>query len=165
MAAYSFMHLLIGLGFNPRMRVDHNLLRWLLDAPRGSAPYASGGGGELWLWKQIAGSYCLAVAAAHPEVELWTSMPPGSPERRAAEAADVDGLIAARKWFDGLLRPHGGADGDTNSDATSERMTAWATAKAYTDKIEWLDTDEGRKLVARMWRDTLQHPVGFVSLF
>jgi len=165
MAAYSFMHLGIGLGFNPRVRVDHNLLRWLVDAPRGTAPYAGGGGGQLWLWKQIAASYCLAVAAAHPRAAAWARLPPGGPERREAEAADADGLIAARRWFDGLLRPGGEADGDTDVDDAAERMAGWPTAEAFVDKLEWFDTDEGRKLATRVWRDAMHQPYGLVSLF
>jgi len=165
-ACYTFSHLVLGLGFNPTVTVDHNLLRWMLDAPRGAAAeaaYARPGGGDTWMWKTAGGMYCLLVASTHPEVDVWANLPLGSAERRAAESRDVDGLIRIRKWYDGLIRPDNGEEEKLDEASTklwevAERFLDWSTTQAVIDKLEWLETDEGRRLATRVWRDAVQDP-------
>ena len=156
------MHLMVGLGFNPRVPVDHNLLWWMVNAPQ-DACSATNGDAEMWMWKQVAGAYCLIAASSHPEAEAWACLPPGSDERRAAEARDDDGIIKARKWYDELLRPEDEGAG-SNPDDIATRFLSWDTAQALIDKFEWLDTEEGRRLATRVWKDARQQPYGFISL-
>lgn len=165
MVCYTFSHLILGVGFNPRVAVDHHLLRWMIDAPRGDAAvaaYTRPGGGDTWMWKQTAGLYCLLVASAHPEVEAWAALPPNSHERRAAEALDADGLIKIRRWYDGLLRPEDEEDLDEASTKrweVAERFLDWSTTQAVIDKLAWLETDEGRRMAIRVWRDAERQPL------
>lgn len=155
LVAYASMHLLVGLGFNPRVPVDHRLLRWLLDS-------AGAGTGGPWMWRLVAGAYCLVVAASHPEAEAWARLPPAA--RAAAESADPDGLIGARKWYDGLLRPGEGDGGGAGEPDAATRLISWETAETFLGKIGWLDTDEGRRLATRVWRDAQRQPYGFMQL-
>ena len=113
------------------------------------------------MWRLVAGFYCLIVATLHPEAEAWARLPPA--ERAEAEKTDPDGLLCLRKWYDGLLRPVEGDDGLETS-KMAMRFLSWETAEAFFDKIEWLNTEQGRKLVRRVWRDAKRQPYGFVNL-
>ena len=170
MVLLMYGHLVVGLGSNPRVPIDHNLLRWMLDAPCGAAAPAgpSPCSGELWMWKRAAGLYCLVVASSHPQVETWSRLPVDSKERRIAEEKDADGLIQTRRWFDGLLRPEGNGDetkaGGPSTSKVAERFLDWSTTKAIINKLAWLETAEGRRLVTRLWKDALCQPYGLISL-
>ena len=170
-----YCHLVVGLGSNPRVPTDYHLLRWMLDAPRGenaSIAYAAPGGGETWMWKQAAGLYCLVVASSHPVVEAWARLPVGSAERWVAEWGDPDGLIETRRWFDGLLRPGENSDWSNLGEFTmtggvneiAERFLDWSTTRAIIDKLAWLETDDGRRLATRLWKDASRQPYGFISV-
>ena len=166
---YIYCHLVAGMGTNPRMPIDHHLLRWFLDAPRASdaaAAYARAGGGEIWMWKQAAGLYCLILASSHPEVEAWARLPVGSAERRVAEERDDAGLIEVRKWFEGLLRPEPDSlneDNDAGVAEVAERFLDWSTTQAFVDKLAWLEGEEGQRLASKLWRDAIRRPLGFTT--
>ena len=100
------------------------------------------------------------VATAHPVAEAWARLLPSA--RAAAEQLDVDGIIGARKWYDELLRPEEKHDGVDEEAEMAKRFLSWDTAQAVLDKIEWLDTDEGRRLARRVWRDSRRQPYGLV---
>jgi hypothetical protein len=146
-AAYVYQHLIVGLGFNTRIPVDYNLLRWLLDAPRGRTADRDG---LTWLWKQLAGSYCLLVASVHPIVNEWIS-------RGRDDAEDPHGLIGVREWFDDTIWGAGktGLDSKMLDDVTVEDVIA---------KIAWLETEPGRKVVQKVWETARRHRSGVPGL-
>jgi hypothetical protein len=153
---YIFQYLLTLFGPDaPFLGLQTEHLQWLLD----TAPRDGRRDGRAWLWRRLAATTTLFAAAMHPFVQGWlrargapSEMPAKDP---AAERAYLDleapaegvarALIAMRRLLDRLVW-----------NQAEDRLLRPEAADEVLAKMEWLEeTEEGRRVARRVWKDAL----------